>query len=740
MTSLGDLALTARGMLRRHALDALYERGLVRGMRVEFPQPRQSRLSYFEEAGPGPRDLLVETLFTVVSPGTERAIYVRAETITCSYPFVPGYASAGRVVAAGAAAGFQPGEVIASNSPHASLALVPASRALRVPDGLRPELAAMTQIGFIALQGIRRARLEPADRVLVLGCGLVGQLAGQLAACAGAVVTMAATRNDRLSVARQCGLETTLNVLEAAGGLGDVQADVVIEATGNPEAVQHAVLAVRPGGRVILLGSSRGTTLGVSLEQWQAKGISLVGAHERNAPTADESPGARPWRRDAETFLELAAQGRLRLRPLITRTASPGDAPAVYADLAARGDSSVAVVFDWTQSGPWQARVERASVLRGLKRRALALAGRPRPSPAPVPVGAGRLRFGLIGCGEIAVENARALRAAGNAEITHTVDPNLELARTLAAATAARFSSDIDRLLADPNVDAVVISTPHHLHADLAVAAAAAGKHVVVEKPMATSVSDCDRMIAAAAKHGVRLSVCYSQRFDPRVQTARRLIDAGLLGDPLGTRIVFGQLRTTEYWASGLTGRTRSDWRSRRRTAGGGVLIMNACHLIDYVCWLIGSRVAEVSGHTATLTQDVEVEDSVSLSYRYESGALGVLEATTTQVGPPAYEQVLRGREGQIVVAPVLRFWSQRTALGYEAGRWHVPRDLPRAEERRRYFAGFVEAVLADRELPITAAEGRAVQAAIEAAYASAEQGRSVPVAHLARLSSLKEG
>ena len=91
VTSASDVLMRARAALRRHALDALDERGLIRGMRVEFPRPQACRLGYFEEAGPGAREMLVESLATVVSPGTERAIYVRAETIACTYPFVPGY-------------------------------------------------------------------------------------------------------------------------------------------------------------------------------------------------------------------------------------------------------------------------------------------------------------------------------------------------------------------------------------------------------------------------------------------------------------------------------------------------------------------------------------------------------------------------------------------------------------------------------------------------------------------------
>jgi predicted dehydrogenase len=245
---------------------------------------------------------------------------------------------------------------------------------------------------------------------------------------------------------------------------------------------------------------------------------------------------------------------------------------------------------------------------------------------------------------------------------------------------------------------------------------------------MATSLVDCDRMIAAAKLAGVVLSVCYCQRFDPRVQRARQLLAAGALGEILGTRIVFGQLRPPEYFRAGLTSRFGNDWRARRSTAGGGVLIMNACHLLDYVSWLVDSPIQEVAACTANLGGAAEVEDSVSLSYRYEQGALGTLEATTTLIGPQAYEQVLRGRDGQLVIAPTLRVWSRRTVDGYEAGRWHTVRPLPGAAERRQYFEAFADAVLDHGAPPVTAAEGRAVQAAIEAAYRAAESGRTVTV------------
>jgi predicted dehydrogenase len=116
------------------------------------------------------------------------------------------------------------------------------------------------------------------------------------------------------------------------------------------------------------------------------------------------------------------------------------------------------------------------------------------------------------------------------------------------------------------------------------------------------------------------------------------------------------------------------------------------------------------------------------MTYRYAGGALGTLDATTRLVGPHVFEQVIRGSEGQLQLAPTLRFWSQRTFEGYASGRWHTLRDLPRSAERRVFFEAFADAVLDHRAPPVAAREARAVQATIAAAYLSAERKANVEV------------
>ncbi len=725
--SLEQLKDRWRRRARRHILDALDERGLQAGLRLEFPRAGTCALVPFEEAGAGRGELLVETLCSVVSVGTEQAVYSGRAGAAAVFPYVPGYCLAGHVVQAQGGAGAQVGQRVATAGPHASLHLCAASKALLVPEGVSTQAAAAMQQGVVALQGVRRAALRPGQRVLVLGAGLIGQIAAQAARIAGADVTLAARSPERLAPAEALGLR-----VRPVAAIGDgFDAAVVFDVTGNPAAIHDALRAAAPHGRVVLLGSSRGRSDAIDAGSWARKAVTLVGAHTNTIPQADDSEGSWTWRREAETYLALLADGRLQVAPLLTRRVAPDAAPALFEALAAGSERGVGIVIDWTAPGPWRARLEKASPLRGAVGRLRRAAGRPGPK-APsflLPRADGRrLRFGLVGCGEIAAENAAALGAAGNATISFAADPVLDLARGLAAWSGARASADVADLLASDEVDAVLISTPHHLHAPLAIRAAESGKHVVVEKPMATSVADCDRMIEAARRAGVVLSVCYCQRYDPRVVRARQLMAAGAVGEILGSRISFGQWRGDDYYASGLAGRTRSDWRARPETAGGGVLIMNACHILDFMGHLIGSPVVEVAAHAGTLRQGGEVEDIVAASYRYASGALGSLDATTRLVGPWLYEQQIWGREGRITVAPQLRFWSQRTVEGYEAGDWHEVRSLPRPAERRQFFEAFAEAVLSGSAPPVAAHEARAVQAVIAAAYASASSGAAVRV------------
>ena len=338
------------------------------------------------------------------------------------------------------------------------------------------------------------------------------------------------------------------------------------------------------------------------------------------------------------------------------------------------------------------------------------------------------LRVALVGCGERGEGCSTAIARTGNMRLSMTMDADPVRAEDLAKRFDVPWTTHFDELLASDRVDAVVICTPHHLHAAQCVAAASAGKHVIVEKPIATSLEDAVTVVEAARRAGVHLSVNLSYRYFAHVQEARSLIHAGALGELYGASLVFQTERFADYW-EGHTGRTASDWRMRREASGGGVLINMLFHHLDLMRFLPGEEIAEVACAHATLEAPGEVEDSIVLWVRYERGAIGTVNASTCVRGADVVEFRLWGRDGHLSLTPPFQFYSLRVVDGRRPGRWHALAERRGVRQRDvEYFERTAGCILRGDPPEVTASDGLAVQALIDAAYRSAETAQVVRV------------
>src|SRR5918993_1529979 len=158
------------------------------------------------------------------------------------------------------------------------------------------------------------------------------------------------------------------------------------------------------------------------------------------------------------------------------------------------------------------------------------------------------LKIAIVGAGAIAQRNATEAAQSGAAAIAGVFDVNTKVARDMARKLGAPVFSSYEEVLASRSVEAVLMSTPHHIHRNMTVAAAAAGKHVLIEKPLATTLEDAEAMIAACAKAGVGLTVNYSFRYLARIQKARQLVEEGALGDITGVQLIAHQFKDRGYW------------------------------------------------------------------------------------------------------------------------------------------------------------------------------------------------
>ena len=330
-------------MSRANALVA--RRRLYRRTSVEWDMPGHARLVYSDILGPGRGEVLVRTIASAVSPGTERAGF-RSETTSAKFPALPGYSLTGEVVARGR--GVREGAVgaiVATQAPHASLVVRPHDLVFQLGPGTDPVHAAILYPGMIALHGIWRGGLQPGDRVVVYGRGLIGQLTLLLArALRAAEVVSVARSRGRLSSAMLSAADSVL-----ATGEGERpeagEADLVVEASGNPRAISEAVEAVRPGGRIVLLGSPR-QAIPFDFASAADRRVTLIGAHISTLSRDIRSSG-NDYGSAAATFLRFIDDGLIDVGSLIGEEVDPWEAGRFYRRLSQRGLTIAGAVFRW---------------------------------------------------------------------------------------------------------------------------------------------------------------------------------------------------------------------------------------------------------------------------------------------------------------------------------------------------------------------------------------------------------
>jgi predicted dehydrogenase len=340
--------------------------------------------------------------------------------------------------------------------------------------------------------------------------------------------------------------------------------------------------------------------------------------------------------------------------------------------------------------------------------------------------------FGIVGCGMISTFHARAIADVRGAKLVACFDTREPAAAKFAAENGCKAYVRLEAMLADPKVDIVTIATPSGAHMEPAVAAAKAGKHVIVEKPLEITLKKCDRMIEACAEAGVQLGAIFPSRFHDSSVKLKRAIELGRFG-----RLTVGDayvkwFRTQAYYDSGA-------WRGTWALDGGGALMNQAIHSVDLLSWLMGP-VAEIQANTATLAhQRIEVEDVAVATLRFANGALGVLEATTAAYPGYLKRIEIHGSEGSAVLEEEdIKAWDfaksrKEDQAILEQMRQHKSggggASDPAAIGHHGHamqFREFVEAVRKDRPPAIDGHEGRRSVEIILGVYAAAESGKTV--------------
>jgi predicted dehydrogenase len=604
-----------------------------------------------------PGSLLVRNAFSAISSGTEGARIAlskkslvakarerpdlarqvidraRSEGIRSTHqavkrklgePVAVGYSSAGEVIEIGhAVAGFDVGDAVAcaggGHANHAEVVSVPINLCARVPDGVPLQTASMAAIASIALHAIRLANVRVGERVAVVGCGLVGQLAIRLLRAAGAEIIAIDLDAERAERARAAGASAAFVVdgdrdisraiQETTGGQGVDAALVTAAATSSQPIITAAELA-RDRGAVVLVGDvpvdlprallyEKELSFRVSRSYGPGR---YDAAYEEKG--LDYPIGYVRWteRRNIEAILDLQASRRLDLRDLVDEVVPVEEAPRAYARLAGSAKERPLGALLLSYAGEATDTLEPLTLeLPTHERRVAAL---PRRSP---------IRIGLIGPGSFAsrVLVPALIRAGAHLEVVGGGSgPSAEAA--MRELGFARVAPSAAAVISDENVDAVVVATRHGAHAELSAQALEAGKHVFCEKPLALTREELESVLAAAAGAGGIIAVGFNRRFSPLLGTLRDFLSAPGHHLAASYRISAGRLEAG-HWTHDLD-------------EGGGRILGEVCHFVDSLRFLADAdiEVVHATGHGAHKAP-IQARDSVGVNLTFADGSIGMI-------------------------------------------------------------------------------------------------------------------
>ncbi|MBQ1784375.1 MAG: bi-domain-containing oxidoreductase [Gammaproteobacteria bacterium] len=531
-------------------------------------------------------------------------------------PLPLGYCNVGRIVTLGdGVSGFKIGERVISNGKHAEVVSVPVNLCARVPDAVSDEEAAFTVLCAIALQGIRLVGPTLGETVAVIGLGLIGLVTVQLLRAHGCRVLGIDFDPDKLTLARQFGAE----IVDLASGQDPVAAAVsysrgrgvdavvVTAATKSSEPMHQAALMCRKRGRIVLVGV---TGLELSRADFFEKELSFQvscsygpGRYDANYEEKgqDYPVGFVRWteQRNFEAVLDMMADGRIDVKPLISHRFSIGQAEKAYELIGGQG-KSLGVLLEY----PGLAIDDSVRTVKVL------------PEVSVFSTTNDVQGISVIGSGSYALSvllpafkraGARFCCVASSAGVS-----GLHAARKFGF---KETTTDTKRLFSDPSTKAIVITTRHDTHAKYVLQAIEAGKHVFVEKPLCLTLDELIEIesalkVAGQSSKGTSvpiLMVGFNRRFAPHVQRIKQLL-VGAPGPKSFIMTVNAGAIPAEHW-------------TQDSEIGGGRIVGEACHFIDLLRFLANSPIVEWN----RVDMSCPTEDTVTLQLRFADGSIGTI-------------------------------------------------------------------------------------------------------------------
>ena len=320
----------------------------MKTLKIQAYEAGKLRLEEAELSPAGENEVTIETHYSSISPGTELAWVYHLENTPGKFPFYPGYSNCGKIIAVGdKVTGFKIGDSVAAPVSHWSHINANANDCVLLPNDMDLKEASPYKVAAVAMHGINRAKVEIGDSVAVVGLGPIGNVAAQIALNVGTKEVFGFDLvESRRIVAEKCGIKNTAadGTLEAY----DSRFNVVIEVTGNPQAIKTAMKLVAKAGKVILLGSSRGVTENVDFyKDVHCKGCAIIGAHTW-APCPYYNTNVQERQKiECEMTIQMLKEKKITFNPLISEVFEPKNAQSMYDRLMARNEPLLLAAYKW---------------------------------------------------------------------------------------------------------------------------------------------------------------------------------------------------------------------------------------------------------------------------------------------------------------------------------------------------------------------------------------------------------
>ncbi|WP_236976862.1 bi-domain-containing oxidoreductase [Membranihabitans maritimus] len=518
-------------------------------------------------------------------------------------PLPLGYCNVGKVIAVGEGVSeFQIGDRVASNGQHAEFVSVPQNLVAKISGNISDNEAAFTVVGSIGLQGIRLCNPTLGETIIVTGLGLIGLLTAQLLKANGCNVIGIDFDQSKLDLAKQWGIDTinpaqgndpVKSVLEKTFGIG-ADGVIITASTKSNNVISQAAQMSRKRGRIILIGV---IGLNLSRAEFYEKELTFQVSCSYGPGRYDEEyeqkgkdyplPFVR-WteKRNFETILNAISSGSINVKPLITEIIPLKDYQKIYGEIGS--SKAIASILSYNNA-TYSNEIAINNNANTKTNRGIA----------------------IVGAGNFAKMTILPALSKTRAELLSIVSSGGVSGTTMAQKfNIAKSATSIDVVLKDESINTIVITTRHNLHASLVIQSLEAGKNVFVEKPLALNKEELNHIITAYENSSSILTVGFNRRFSPFTTKMKNLL--GNAGTPINVVATMNAgMIPPNVWVHDLK-------------VGGGRIIGEACHFIDLISFLTGSKVVEVCMN-AMGKNPQENTDNASILLKYENGSTGVV-------------------------------------------------------------------------------------------------------------------